>query len=186
MVTQELISYIKTQLSNGNTVDSIKQSLALKNWQQQDIDQAFSLIQQPQIQQPPSQSADNNVSDLTPIQNSSGMGKKSVVPEEIKGFSWAAFLWNWIWAVGNNTWIGLLALLPFIGFIMTFILGFKGSEWAWKNKRWDSVESFNKTQKSWIKWWLIIVLPLIILAFLGIIIVFILVIFDPAGRFHKS
>ena len=74
------------------------------------------------------------------------------IPEGVKGWSWGAFLLNWIWAIGNRTWIGLLALIPYVGLIMAIVLGFKGREWAWKNKQWDSVEQFNAVQKKWSFW----------------------------------
>ena len=72
-----------------------------------------------------------------------------VVPEGVKGWSWGAFFLNWIWAIGNKTWIGLLCLVPIVGFVMAFVLGFKGREWAWKNARWDSLEHFNRVQRLW-------------------------------------
>jgi mannose/fructose/N-acetylgalactosamine-specific phosphotransferase system component IIC len=59
---------------------------------------------------------------------------------------------GWIWAIGNKTWIGLLAMVPYIGFVMSIVLGVKGREWAWQNKQWDSVEHFNKVQKRWSFW----------------------------------
>lgn len=106
----------------------------------------------------------------TPVtsENTSGMGDQGAVPEEVKGWSWAGFLWTWIWAIGNKTWIGLLALIGPVSFIIAIILGVKGREWAWKNKKWKSVEDFKKTQRGWVKWWLIIVLPLTVISILGI------------------
>lgn len=80
------------------------------------------------------------------------------LPEGIRGWSWGAFLLNVIWAVFNKTWIGLLCFVPFVGIAMPFILGFKGREWAWKNDTWDSVEHFNRVQKNWSKWGIIITL----------------------------
>jgi hypothetical protein len=82
--------------------------------------------------------------------NTSGMGKRALVPEEIKGWNWGAFLLNWIWSIGNNVWLGLLCWIPFAAIVMVFILGAKGSEWAWRNKRWDSIEHFRKTQQKWV------------------------------------
>jgi len=41
--------------------------------------------------------------------NSSGTGAAAEIPPGVKGWSWGAFLLNWIWAIGNQTWIGLLA-----------------------------------------------------------------------------
>lgn len=73
----------------------------------------------------------------------------SNIPDGVKGWSWGAFWLSWIWAIGNRTWIGLLSIIPFVGFIMWFVLGIKGREWAWKNKKWDSVEHFNRVQKIW-------------------------------------
>lgn len=77
--------------------------------------------------------------------------------------------WNWIWALGNSTYIGLLALVPYVGFIMAFYLGFKGRELAWKNKRWDSLEHFNRVQRSWTKWGLIVFVGVFVLGILAAI-----------------
>ena len=84
--------------------------------------------------------------------NSSGMGKEAELPDGVKGWSWGAFLLNWIWAAFNGTYIGLLAIVPYVGFIMAIVLGIKGREWAWRNKRWESLEHFNHVQKGWSIW----------------------------------
>ncbi|MGH1486479.1 MAG: hypothetical protein ACRBCI_09685 [Cellvibrionaceae bacterium] len=89
-------------------------------------------------------------------ENTSGMGKGVELPEGVKGWSWGAFMLNWIWAIGNKTWIGLLAFVPYVGFIMAIVLGVKGREWAWQNKQWDSIEHFNRVQRRWSFWGLII------------------------------
>ena len=39
------------------------------------------------------------------------------IPAEIKRWNWGAFLLNWIWGIGNQTYISLLALIPGFGFI---------------------------------------------------------------------
>ncbi len=96
-------------------------------------------------------------SNLETVENTSGLGKDSEIPEGIKGWSWGAFMFNWIWAIGNKSWIGLLALVPYVGFIMAIILGFKGREWAWKNKKWESVEQFQRVQRKWSLWSLLFV-----------------------------
>lgn len=83
--------------------------------------------------------------------------EEKAIPEGIKGWSWGAFLLNWIWAIGNNTWIGLIALIPYVNIVMAVVLGIKGREWAWKNKKWDSVEHFNRVQKKWSFWGVILV-----------------------------
>jgi Tfp pilus assembly major pilin PilA len=74
------------------------------------------------------------------------------IPSGIKGWSWGAFFLNWVWAIGNRTWWGLLAVIPYVGFIVAVWLGFKGREMAWKNRKWDSVEHFNRVQKKWSQW----------------------------------
>lgn len=74
---------------------------------------------------------------------------RAVVPPEIDRWNWGAFLLNWIWGIGNNTWIALLALVPFLNLIWIFVLGAKGSAWAWRNKSWESVEQFRRVQRHW-------------------------------------
>jgi hypothetical protein len=74
------------------------------------------------------------------------------IPPEIDRWNWGAFLLNWIWGIGNNTFIALLALIPLIGFVMMFVLGANGSRWAWRNGRWDSVEHFKRVQRKWAIW----------------------------------
>jgi len=83
------------------------------------------------------------------------------IPPGVEGWSWGAFIFGWFWAVCNKTWIGLLALLPGVGFVMHIILGFKGREWAWQNDHWDSVEHFQKVQRRWSQWAISIMLAII-------------------------
>jgi len=104
---------------------------------------------------------------ITPY--ASGMGANSPVPPEIKGWNWGGFLMTWIWGIGNNVWISFIALLgliPYIGWIislvMRIILGVRGSEWAWQNKKWDSIEHFKKTQRAWLWWGLGLIIAYII------------------------
>jgi hypothetical protein len=91
-----------------------------------------------------------------------------VIPAEIDRWNWGAFLLNWIWGVGNNTFIALLTFIPPINFIMPFVLGARGSGWAWRNGRWDSVEHFKRVQRLWAIWGAVIWLGAIAL-FGGII-----------------
>ncbi|RZD22137.1 hypothetical protein [Pseudoalteromonas sp. MEBiC 03485] len=104
-------------------------------------------------------------------ENNSGQGKVDNLPEGIKGFSWGAFLLTWIWAIGNSTWIGLLALVPYVGFIVSIYLGFKGREMAWQNKRWDSVEHFQRVQKQWSFWGVLIIGGIFLLGILSAILI---------------
>ena len=94
---------------------------------------------------------------LVTTENTSGMGRDAEIPEGVKGWSWGAFMFNWIWAVSNRTWIGLFALLPYVGFLMAVALGIKGREWAWRNKKWESVEHFQRVQRRWSLWSLLFV-----------------------------
>ena len=81
------------------------------------------------------------------------------VPPGVRGWNWGAFFLTWIWGICNGTLIALLSLIPGIHFVMMFVLGFKGNEWAWKNKEWESVEQFHAVQRKWAAWavglWLI-------------------------------
>lgn len=79
----------------------------------------------------------------------SGLGALSVIPPQIRKWNWGAFFFTWIWGIANGTYIAFLALIPYVGFVMPFVLGAKGSEWAWSNKRWQSVEQFRDTQRTW-------------------------------------
>ncbi len=92
--------------------------------------------------------------------NNSGQGKGTVVPVGVKGYNWGAFTLSWIWGIGNSTWITftmfvacLVAIVPIVGWLVPLGLciwfGLKGNEWAWQNKKWDSLEHFHKVQKTW-------------------------------------
>ncbi len=86
------------------------------------------------------------------FENTSGQGKSTIVPSQIKKWNWGAFFLNWIWGIGNNTYIALLGLIPVVGFVMMVVLGLRGSEWAWQNKRWESIEHFQRVQRKWAQW----------------------------------
>jgi len=85
---------------------------------------------------------------VTP-ENTSGQGELATVPEEVKGWSWGAFVLTWIWGIFNSVWIALLCFIPFFSLVWAIVLGIKGNEWAWRNKKWDSIEHFKSTQRSW-------------------------------------
>ena len=105
------------------------------------------------LYQPPQATVD----DVATGDNNSGGGSSITLPPGIKGWSWGAFLLNWIWAIGNRVWIGLLSIVPYVGFIIAIYIGFKGRELAWRKKRWDSIEEFNRVQKKWSTWGVILV-----------------------------
>ena len=100
----------------------------------------------------PYQPPQSDLKDLMVGENTSGMGANAVIPEGVSGWSWGAFLLNWIWAIGNKTYIGLLAFIPYLGLICAIYLGVKGRELAWRNKRWDDLEHFNRVQHRWSAW----------------------------------
>ena len=85
------------------------------------------------------------------------------IPPELDRWNWGAFLLNWIWGIGNNTYIALLTLIPFVGFVMPFVLGAKGSRWAWRNGRWDGVEHFRRVQRQWAIWGAVILVVLLVI-----------------------
>lgn len=86
------------------------------------------------------------------MENTSGQGSTIVAPDEVKGWNWGAFLLTFIWGAGNRVWSTALVGVPFIGFFIPFIVGAKGSEWAWQNKEWESIEHFKEVQRKWAYW----------------------------------
>jgi hypothetical protein len=103
-------------------------------------------------------------------ENTSGQGESAIVPEEIKGWSWGAFALTWIWGIFNSVWIALLCLIPVFSLAWAIVLGIKGNEWAWRNRKWDSVEHFKSTQGSWNTAGLIVFLVSIVLVVVAIVI----------------
>lgn len=97
------------------------------------------------------------------MENTSGGGSAAVVPAEVDRWNWGAFLLSWIWGIGNNTFIAFLAFVPFVNIVMPFVLGAKGSAWAWRNKRWDSIEHFRATQRRWARWGMVALVLFVVL-----------------------
>ena len=105
------------------------------------------------------------------VQNTSGDGFSAVVPEEIKGLNWGAFLIPVVWSIFNKVWLGILSLAPVVGFIMPFILLVKGNDWAWQSKHWDNVRQFKRTQKKWMYWGIAaFVAPFVLILGIGLVI----------------
>lgn len=91
--------------------------------------------------------------------NTSGGGPEAIVPDDVaEHFNWGAFLLNWVWGIGNKSYITLLILLaysiPLVNLIapLAFCIwfGFEGNKWAWQNKRFESIEHFHSYQKKWV------------------------------------
>ena len=75
--------------------------------------------------------------------------KNTPIPPELDRWNWGAFWLNWIWGLGNSTYIALLMFVPLVNFVMIFVLGAKGSQWAWKNRLWADEAHFIRTQRNW-------------------------------------
>ncbi len=104
------------------------------------------------------------------------------LPPALRRFNWAAFLLGPVWGLGNGVWqailIGLAGAVvpwfsrsaPWVGFVALvvtlFIIGMKGNEWAWRARRWRSVEQFKRVQQGWLLWAVVIaVITLIVLSY---------------------
>lgn len=91
--------------------------------------------------------------------NTSGNPQAPVPPEvEAMGWSWGGFGLNWIWGIGNKTYIALLALIPCVNIFVAIWLGISGHKMAWQNRRFESFEQYRETMKAWNVWGLIIFL----------------------------
>lgn len=81
----------------------------------------------------------------------------SGVPDEIKGWNWGAFFFNWLWGVCNGVYWPLVLIIvnfiPYVGALISLggciALGINGNEWAWKAKPWSSVAEFKRVQHKW-------------------------------------
>ncbi len=78
-----------------------------------------------------------------------GQPKETPIPPSLDHWNWGAFLLNWIWGLGNSTYIALLMFVPFVNIVMIFVLGAKGSKWAWKNRLWENEGHFKSVQRKW-------------------------------------
>ena len=97
-----------------------------------------------------------------------GMPMTGAEVPNLSKWSWGAFSLSWIWGFFNGCWwmflvkVGtflmsvLLFWIPFaslfvfvIDFGLSVLFGVKGTEWAWNNRTWESVTSFNNVQKTW-------------------------------------
>jgi hypothetical protein len=90
------------------------------------------------------------------MENTSGQGIAAIMPPELDRWNWGAFLLNWIWGIGNNTFIALLMFVPGVNIVMLFVLGVKGSAWAWRNKRWEDADHFKRVQRKWAIWGVVV------------------------------
>lgn len=115
--------------------------------------------------------------------NNSGQGAQVAAPTEVlTGFNWGACFLGWIWGLGNSSYITLvqfativIGLIPIVGSLapIAFMVwfGMKGNEWAWQNKRWESVEHFHSVQKTWAAWGIGLFVASIVLGIIGFILI---------------
>ena len=94
----------------------------------------------------------------------------SAEPLNLSKWSWGAFTLSWIWGFFNGCWWMFLVnfgffllnmfawVVPLVGIFVTIanlgisiLFGMKGTEWAWNNRKWDSISAFNQTQDIWNK-----------------------------------
>ena len=71
------------------------------------------------------------------------------LPKGVKGWSWPAMLFPFVWSMYHRVWWGALALIPQLNILVRIFLAIKGRELAWKAREWDSVDSFIAAQKKW-------------------------------------
>lgn len=68
-----------------------------------------------------------------------------------KEFNWGAYFGTWLWGLWNKSyktlWILLLGITPW-GALYSLYLGMKGNEWSAKNRNWQNIEEFNKSQET--------------------------------------
>lgn len=99
-----------------------------------------------------------------------GANTPAEIPAELDKWSWGAFFLNWIWGLGNRTYIALLMFVPFVNLVMVFVLGARGNAWAWKNNPWRDVDHFKRVQKAWAIWglvsWIVVIGGTVAFAFM--------------------
>ncbi len=78
-----------------------------------------------------------------------GTDKDTPIPPRLDRWNWGAFFLNWIWGIGNSTYIALLMFVPLVNIVMVFVLGARGSRWAWRNHVWQDEAHFIRTQRNW-------------------------------------
>lgn len=98
-----------------------------------------------------------------------GQPRDEPIPPLLNRWNWGVFFLNWIWGIGNSTYIALLMFVPVVNLVMVFVLGAKGSQWAWKNRVWADEDHFRRTQRNWARAGVIV--------FIGFLLLF------PAGFF---
>lgn len=111
-----------------------------------DLNAVFALLAYNATKPEETESVDDMIDDVAGVSPAASMG----VPSNIDKFNWGAFLLGWIWGIGNSVWIGLICLIPYVGWIMAFVLGFKGNKWAWEAQKDEKTPAqFVESQRKW-------------------------------------
>lgn len=104
-------------------------------------------------------------------QSPSYAAPKKDYPQMPGKFNWGAFTFTVAWGIGNNCYICLLALIPGLNIIMSFIAGFMGNRWAMENNTYRDMEEFSKIQQTWNRagfiFFIIAVIPAAFFMFIG-------------------
>ena len=79
---------------------------------------------------------------------------------ELNKWNWGAFVFGWVWGIGNKCYISLLQLIPIplIGLIMSIIMGVNGTRWAFDNSDDRDLRSVLATQRTWNRAGLVLVI----------------------------
>lgn len=74
------------------------------------------------------------------------------IPNCVGHWNWGAFYFGWIWGIGNGVYWPLISLIPYIGWLVSFIivivLGVNGNQYAWE-KFHGTAEEFEMKQHNW-------------------------------------
>lgn len=126
-------------------LEELQLSEAMKVFKDEDSYQAFRTEwEQRRRAKPQPQSRGQSESRRTEVT------EPATVPSEVAGLCWGGLFLNFFWCIGNRVWLGaLLMLVPLLNIFVALTLLFKGNEWAWRGKQWDSVGQFKRVQRSW-------------------------------------
>lgn len=105
-------------------------------------------------------------------------------PPTLPRWNWGAFLLTPFWALGHRVYWGLLSAvgvvdlfvsgwlasaLPFVSLLVSFALGLRGNELAWRKFQWASVTQFRRVQRIWAWCGACLFLPLLLLVVLALV-----------------
>ncbi|MDR3072138.1 MAG: hypothetical protein LBU41_01455 [Clostridiales Family XIII bacterium] len=71
------------------------------------------------------------------------------MPPQVHKWNWGAFMYTYIWGVGNRAYLTLLCLVPLLNLVWPFVCGALGNQWAWKSGHFKDLKTFEATQETW-------------------------------------